>query len=505
MTILDAERPGDTRGFGDRLRDNILLRLVLRWVVLVGMAVFAYWSTLDAILVEAKSGTLITYLPAAVVLTLMACIGIGLRQGDEFPIYDRQTDIIVGTVTLVLSLCIEAMLTPRYASTYLSLHIDLLSMWLFLLGGAVMLFGLRPVARYRWAWFLLLSIFPLPYRILVITFGATRVAASIVMLILAVGAAAVAVGRTRRRGLAGAALAAVAGIMVLVALKVYAPDAPIYVYQWVPPVACVFVTGVVMYIDQRRDWGHLKPLERPLNPITAPDVLRGTIFTALVAVLITLIPVPDIRPSAGVTVPGLNMTPPLSVPSNWRQVSVKPYDVSSLYGPGAAATRQDLRQAEGDVKYDKFSRPRKVVVDAITTSRPLTLDVYSTIVDYNLVGDRFSRRVPVPLPHGMNGVLQTIVDDTNFLTYNRLVWRWNDGGVAQQVSLISVDDHEPDAIFPQPQLTLWRNVNSLITVLFRGNSVTEDKTPVFKDRDLLVMCASDLIETQIDKIGQVSS
>ena len=360
MTTVDTETPSESRGLGERLRDATLARVVMRWCVMIGLTVFAYWSTLESIGIEMRSGTLITYTPAAIALTLMACIGIGLRQGNELPIYDRQSDIIVGTVVLILALFMESMLVPRYQSTYLPIHIDLLSMWLFLLGTAIILFGLRPVGRYRWAWFLLLSIFPLPYRMLVITFGSNRVAASIVMLLLAIAAAAVAVGRTPRRAAAGGALAAAVGIALIVVLAIFAPTAPIWVYQTVPPIGCVFVTGLVMYVDHRRGWGSLRPLDRDLNPLPAPDVLRGTLFAALVAVLITLIPVPDIRPSAGVTVPGLNMRPPLTIPDDWRQTGVKPYGVSSLYGPGAVDFLGIGHVAGGELVADRLFSPDEV-------------------------------------------------------------------------------------------------------------------------------------------------
>ena len=60
---------------------------------------------------------------------------------------------------------------------------------------------------------------------------------------------------------------------------------------------------------------------------------------------------------------------------------------------------------------------------------------------------------------------------------------------------------EPDAQFPSPQPTVIRNLNTFITVLFRGNSVVTDLEPQFKDKDLLIDCATDLINAQVDAIG----
>ncbi|MGV9714183.1 hypothetical protein ACWDTI_26400 [Gordonia sp. NPDC003424] len=497
MTVVAPDQPVERRRIGDAMRSNVVVRAALRWVFLAVITVFAYWHTLAALAIEFRVPTLVTYIPAAVVLSLMAAVGIGLRQGDELPIYDRQTDVIVGVIVLILAVCFQALLTPRYQSTYLLLHLDLLSLWLFLLGGAIMLFGLRPVARYRWMWFLLLSIFPAPYRLVVLSLGVSRLSVGVVTLLIAVVAAAIAVGRTPRRALAGAAIAAVVGIALLAGLTVFFPEASPIVYQWVPSIGCVFVTGVIMYVDYRRRWHSLRPLNRPVNPLTAPAVARAAIFVALVGLLVHFVPVPSVHPRPGPTVSGLNTSPPLIVTDGWRQTSITPFDVVDVYGPGSVAARQNLEQTEGDIRFDKDARPRKVVADVIATPRPMTLDVYGVILDYDVVGDRFSAPEPVALPHGVTGQLQTIVDDRRFLTYNRLLWRWNNGSSAQQVSLLSVDNHEPDAYFPAPELVLWRNLNSFVTVLLRGNSVTEDLTPVFKDRDLLVECATSLINAQV--------
>ncbi|MCK5756845.1 MAG: hypothetical protein KAH46_29490, partial [Mycobacterium sp.] len=107
----------------------------------------------------------------------------------------------------------------------------------------------------------------------------------------------------------------------------------------------------------------------------------------------------------------------------------------------------------------------------------------------------------IPLPHGVTGYLQTVVDDTSYLTFNRLTWEWNNGTTTQRVTIVSVDNHEPDAQFPSPQPTVIRNLNTFITVLFRGNSVVTDLEPQFKDKDLLIDCATDLINAQVDAIG----
>ena len=103
----------------------------------------------------------------------------GLLAGTapNCPIHDRQTDMIVGTMGLVLALLIHGVLLQRYAMYFHLLRLDLVAMWLFVLSASIVLFGLRPVARFAWVWGMLLLVFPLPYYLLVIVLGGGRVAA----------------------------------------------------------------------------------------------------------------------------------------------------------------------------------------------------------------------------------------------------------------------------------------------------------------------------------------
>ncbi|NED65162.1 hypothetical protein G3I15_29965, partial [Streptomyces sp. SID10244] len=67
--------------------------------------------------------------------------------------------------------------------------------------------------------------------------------------------------------------------------------------------------------------------------------------------------------------------------------------------------------------------------------------------------------------------------DESYLTYNRLSWNWNNGERTQRVTLLSVDNHDPDAVFPTPDMTIARNLSTFLTVLLRGTSVTVDLEP----------------------------
>ncbi|MFZ2510409.1 MAG: hypothetical protein WAW85_04885 [Gordonia sp. (in: high G+C Gram-positive bacteria)] len=508
MTVSAPEAlapPTDLAGKSTRTRVPITpLRVTGRWAVLLGLTVFAFSDTFEAIRAEMAAHTLLTYLPAAAILCLVAAIGVTLRHDAEPPIYDRETDFIVGGAVLLVSLVFAGPLNRRYLPAYLVTHVDVLALLLFLFAGCVLVFGLRPAMRYRWVWLLSLSLFPMPYRVAVISLGNTRLAAGAVMLLLATAATAVAVGRTRRAALIGGLTAACLGATLLAIVWTAAPDARVLVYQWIPAVVGALTTGGIFYVKQRRGTGSLQPFpHRELQPLTAPRVPRAMILLAAVSVVVHLIGAPQVTTDAGVTVPGLDTLPPLIVPTAWQQIESSGVTPSLSNGWHAVRSRQIIEQRVGDPRFDRDARPRRVAVDAIETDTPLTLDIYIPAMQYDASGLRFSSPAKITLAGGVMGILQTMVDDRSNVTYNRLMWRWNNGVYTQQVTLYSVDNHENTAQFPQllRRRETWQVAEGMLTLLLRGNAVTEDQNPQFKDRELLTECANALIDTQVAAIG----
>ncbi|NED70232.1 hypothetical protein G3I15_55860, partial [Streptomyces sp. SID10244] len=126
---------------------------------------------------------------------------------------------------------------------------------MFLLGSSCLMFGLRPVARYRWVWLLLLMIWPVPYRVEVLTFGGGPLVAGGIMVAFGAAATAVATARTPRRGLFGAAIAGAVGAVALIGLRLVFPNASMMAYQTVPAVGAALVASAWLYIDYRRRQG----------------------------------------------------------------------------------------------------------------------------------------------------------------------------------------------------------------------------------------------------------
>ncbi len=151
----------------------------------------------------------------------------------------------------------------------------------------------------------------------------------------------------------------------------------------------------------------------------------------------------------------------------------------------------------GNPKWDKFSRPRTVIVDSTNTLQPFSFGVYPSTLLYDTASSRLSDPHPVDLGHGMTGDMYSVIDDQLLVTWNLLVFHWRNKGSAQRVLIGAVDNHEADAPFPEPNGALWPTLGTLFTVLFRGNAVTTNREPEFKDAEMLTQFGRGLVTAQL--------
>jgi hypothetical protein len=478
------------------------IRVVLRWILIWATTALAFHASLVGLYREITGGGLVGYVFALPWLALLAMQGIARRRAGELPIHDRQTDLIFGSMGLVLAVLLQGVLVPRYLLEYELLRIDLLAMWVFVVSAAVMLFGLRPVARFTGVWVMLLAVFPLPYHIMVVSLGGGRGAAGAVMLPLAALATALAVGRTRRRGLLGAALAAAVGGALIGAIAVIDPGAALWVYQLVPPLVATALVGTALFFARRRGDTSIT-FSRTIAPVSAKDVWLAAIIVIAAAIVLSLLHVPRLGVEQFNHDKTTTFDRPLIIPPNWSTASTSEYLwIQRLFGPHSTMYRQQIIQQTGDQQWDKFGRPRTVVVDSVTTSRPNSFAVYPNDVLYDLSATRISDARLVDLGHGVTGSLYTVVDDGLLVTWTAVSWTWANGEEAQRVTLLAVDNHDENAVFPQPAESLVSNLNTLFTILLRGNAAVDDANPAFKDVGLLTDLGQQLVADQLAPGGR---
>jgi hypothetical protein len=473
-------------------------RLIVRWSLIVVLTAIAFRHSFAALATTTREGGIGGYVWTIFPASVLVALGVARRNRTELPIHDRQTDIIVGIMGLVLALLIQSVLLPRYALYFYLLRLDLLALWLFVLCCTIVLFGLRPVFRFAWVWGMLLLVFSLPYYLTVIFLGGGKFAAGSATLIISGLGTGIALGPSIRRGAIGSAASWGVGFTVLTIMTILFPDAPLVAYQQIPALSAIVLVNSTMELRERG--GGMRLLDRKVEPLAAKQVWRAVPLVVAVAIALAVMPLPTQVTSAPISRNSpdtLSFGRPLVAPDGWETTKRKNYpDVKRLYGDNAALVRQWMTAQSGDHRFDKMSRRRTIVVDSLVSQRPFSFDVYPGRILYGLTGARLSAFRPVDLGMGVTGQMLSVVDDHLLVTWNGLQFAWGDGHIAQRVTIFASDNHEPDAEFPEPSGNMLATVRTLLTLLFRGNAVLDQRTPNFKDAELLTQFGQALVAAQ---------
>ncbi|EME16442.1 hypothetical protein [Rhodococcus triatomae] len=481
-----------------RENPHVLRHLVFRFALIAVLTTVAFWESLTRTTLDQLPGGLFGYLLLIPLVVLAMAIGITRRRHDELPIHDREVDVIVGGIALAMAVATYTLLVPRYRDTFFLLRTDLFAMILFLFGACVLLFGLRPAGRFWPVWLLLLVVNPLGYRVLVIWGGGTWLSVSLVSTVLIAIAIGIAVARTDRLGWIGFSSVIVLSVALLgVQLVVGWPELLGPLSARLAPVtagAIVAFTMLGLSVRRRDPNFHLRPT-RP-SPVTRP--WKAALLATAAAGAITAASLPSelyIPIGEG---PPLTRAAGLEVPAGWTQTRFERTDWAQRYfGPDATIVRQTWTADEVNPAWDDKGRKRTVVVDSLLSHEPESLNIYPGETLYSTISGRRSPSVHVDLGHGITGLVYTIVDQDKFLTWTKLNFEWTRGdGIVQVVNLISVDNHEPDAQFPELDPEAVSVVSQSVNVLLRGNAVEEDQNPEYKDADMLTTLGRDTVARQ---------
>jgi hypothetical protein len=493
---VTATQPAPARlAWPDRVHPGF--RISLRWLYIGVLTLIAFHSTIANLVQVTRAGSIGSYVWTVPAAGILAAVAVARRERTELPIHDRQTDVILGGMGLVLALLLHGVLLQRYALYFYLLRLDLVAMWMFVISSSVVLFGLRPMFRFVRVWALLMMVFPLPYYIAVILLGGTQTAAAVATLLIAGTATGIAVGRSRRRGYLGGIAAWGVGLSVLFLMRVFFPNAPFTAYVQIPALSAIVSVGLLLFFYARRG-APKRVLDRKVESLAARQVYAGAPLVFVVAIALAFVPLPAATSPPPTQMPTLTFGSALASPADWHSTDVQTYLwVQRLHGPGAHLIRQTMTADKGNPQWDKMARPRTVVVDSLTTFRPFSLNVYPAKVLYSVEQSRLSKPRRVDLGHGITGELVSVVDDNLLVTWNMVQWSWRNADTAQRVLVIAVDNHDDNAPFPKPSGALLPTLNTLFTVLFRGNSAVADRDPTFKDAAVLTQFSRGLIEAQL--------
>ncbi|WP_258956889.1 hypothetical protein [Rhodococcus globerulus] len=480
-----------------RAESGIVPRLTVRWLMIAAATVFAFWPTWNNLWRSTIDGTAIGFVFVLPLLCIVSAVGTDLRRGPELPIHDRETDKIVGGIGLLVALGMQTLLMPRFADNYELMHIDVLAAWVFVWGAAVLMFGLRPVNRYWLIWLAPMVLSPLFYRTLAIELGGTRFTYSVIMVVVSSLATTVAVSRNWRRGLIAFLISITVGSVLVYYLSHKFSTVPLFLVQLLPAVGTALAVGAVFYLYERRGKS-LRPFDRPLRKPSTKSSNWTILFVFVVAILLFLTPLPNAQSLTISQGPPPTADPRLVVPAGWDQISTEEFDWPQRYfGSTSSLTRQTIRADTPNPAWDAQMRPRTVQMDVLQVRRSTTLSVYPSSSTYQLQNARVSPTVQVELTRGVVAEMYTIVDDALLLTWSNLNFIWTRGdGAAQRVSLITVDNHEPDAYFPEPSPSMASNGSNTLALLLRGKSSTEDNESQYKDLGMLEALGRLIVEAQ---------
>ncbi|MCK8675564.1 archaeosortase/exosortase family protein [Rhodococcus sp. HM1] len=463
-----------------------------RWAILLLATILAFHRTVLRIIDEAQAGAGSGFVLVIPVFAAFAAWGLTRRRRDELPIHDRQTDRIVGVAVLVVALAVRALLTPRYREQYVIMHLDVLAMWLFVLGGCVVLFGLRGTSRYWPVWLVLLFTSPLILRLVVAGAGGSRFASGATVTVLAAVCIGIACGRTPRRGLAAAAATVLVGWTAAAVHLTLWPGARVDVVQIVPTVFAAAAVGAVFLAvtpDESR--------KARTCPVTPRDAAGALALVIPLALGIAVLPLPGRTGSPLVPGPASPGEPVLVVPAGWYETAIVDYDWQRrFYGRTATLHRQMLRATEPDPRWDELSRPRSVAVQTLTAANPALFQVNPVETSFDLSRARVGPKRFVDLGHGVEAQYFTVADDDLLLTWSLLSFTWTRGDTAQRVTLLTVDNHEHDAVFPAAEPNMASNLGRLLTVFLRGGHALTDTESEDKDVDLLTALGRELVAAQ---------
>lgn len=393
---------------------------------------------------EAGWGSGSTLLLAAPIGAVLTAVALDWWRRPELPIHDRQTDKIVGTVVLTIALMLQWLVLPRYAASYVLLHLDIAAACLFLLGGCVLVFGLRRAGRYWPAWLVVVLAAPGVVRLGVATLGGDTLAVgTVVAVVVSIGPAAVWLAR---------------------------------------------LTG-----------GPARDRSRWSGPaVTRREAWRSVPLLVVVALLLSLAPFPPTAEERLARGPSGPPVPGQTVPSGWTERALEDFPwAARMYGPGATLHRQLIRATAPRAEWDSLRRPRQAVVQTLSVNDPGLFDAFPIEMTYDLGSARISPPESVELTRGVTGRYRTVIDDERLLTWSLLSFVWTrSGDHVQRVSILTVDDHEFDAEFPRTVPGTRSTFARMISLLLRGQGSITAEEPEGKDRELLTELARDLVETQ---------
>lgn len=486
--------------------------LAVRWLLLLGATTVTFHRSVSSVLADVGQGGL-QYVPAVWIYAVVAAIWTHGRAARSIDIHDRETDVIVGLMCCGFAVLSATLLGEPLSGVFYLWRIDLLMMYVFTFGGSIVLFGLRRTLYYRWAWLVLLLGWPLVGRVVLYTIGDGRTLALAILHLAVVVFAQIQLRRPTDRGwFLAPALSAVVGMAMIPLLDLFDHPGRLVV----PALTACGIGLAVPAVRVAR--ARIRAAEPLLSwPTVQPPIVRrpwgAVIVLALITMLgaITIPPPPTVASPVAVPVDPAASEPGPIAPPGWRLVSDVDYpEPTQFFGSGATWRRYGIEATSSATEPDAVDpqgRYRTVMVDVLTTRRPRSLVTFPVVVTYPMGSLDLSGDESVRLRSGVTASVDAAVDTRQQLTWTLASFTIEipsqlavtDGvlrgeeRVYQRVTLIAVDNHQPDAPFPEPTNALLDSIRAAAANIVRGSAGGGSSTAEAKDVDLLLVLADQIL------------
>ena len=425
-------------------------RLLGRLGLVIGLSLLAFRHSVGGVVHSIAGGSVLVYVLAVPLYAGLAAAASSRRPGFEEAGGVRRRDLVAGSLTCLVALGFASLLGPGLSGVHELWRLDLLMLWVFMLGATVLSFGVHQVVRSWPFWAVSLLLWPFPVRLANTALGAATGGA---LLLLVVVLGVVAYGHRRHDPPRWQVLGSVAGtgavVLALSGLTTHPQR------LWWPSVAATLV-AVLWWAGQ----AHVRPQASVVEHRVGGTTLVLVALAVVGVVTLPAVPRP-LTPSNPTGITSLSLGPVL-VPGFARTSSTVSKDQQRYFGRTSVWQRVELRQS--DPRTGAVPGGREIVVDVISTPRPQVLGLYPVVTTYPTGTLSSTPDAEVDLGHGVAGQLFRAVDARRGLSYTLLTFSWRlpvdmalTGGytgppaqLTQRITLIAVDDHRVGAPFPTP-------------------------------------------------------
>jgi hypothetical protein len=471
--------------------------LLARLVLVVVLGLVAFHHSIVSVFHGITSGSVLVYLLAVPLYAGLASAANNRRPGYQVASGVRRRDVLLGALVCGLALAVTALLDPRLSAVHDLWRIDMLMLWLFLLGATTLTFGSRQVRRSWPFWAVLLLVWPFPVRLGVAAFGGGLGGA---VLLVVVVLAVVAYGHRRhdppRWQVLGSTFAVAAVVTALCALPTH-PQRLLWPSVFASVVAALWWAGST----RPRAW----------EPVPERRV-RGSSAVLVGLALLGLGVLPPIAPPPAAP----------SAPTGITAIAVGPVSVPGFSTTSAAFSTKERRYFGRTSTWQRVhlqqdgsgGRPapegREIVVDVISTPRPQSLQLYPVTTTYPMARLSTTPDARLDLGHGVAGELFRAEDARQHVAYTLLAFTWRlpvdmsmAGGyvgppaqLTQRFTLIAVDGRRAGAAFPEPGNAALDGLQGVLASL-TSKGTARAGTGVAADEQLLEETARQLVHQRL--------